>query len=76
MQGYGILYFSDGSIFYDGFWKNDKRDGSGYEINLNGNTYKGEWRMDEYHGKGSFKSPNYQYDGKLFFINDNNNKKR
>lgn len=47
-------------VEYEGYWKNDKRDGSGTGVDTNGYVYKGDWRNDDFHGKGSFKTAAYQ----------------
>lgn len=46
-DGYGVLYYPDGQLEYEGYWKTDKREGRGAAIGVDGNTYKGEWRNDE-----------------------------
>jgi hypothetical protein len=57
------MVYSGGDV-YDGYWKNDKRNGKGILISKLG-TYFGEWKDDAKHGKGQFYSSKNKdvYDG-------------
>jgi len=53
-NGIGIMKYDSGR-FYEGSWKNDLRDGKGYEHFPNGNSYEGEYNKGKPHGNGVFK---------------------
>ena len=38
--------------FYNGEWKEDKRDGKGLMKYIDGSDYNGEWSADKRNGKG------------------------
>ena len=45
-----MLY--DSGLYYIGMWQDNARSGFGYMIDLNGSSYKGEWRNDLPEGYG------------------------
>lgn len=47
------MWYPDGA-FYDGDWRNDRRDGYGMLVRADGNRYEGEWLNHLKHGKGRF----------------------
>jgi hypothetical protein len=49
----GICVYEN-SRLYEGFWKNDKRQGRGYEIFSNGSTYLGEYNEGKVSGRGLY----------------------
>lgn len=62
-HGMGIMKYDSGRI-YEGFWKNDLRDGKGYEIFPNGNIYEGDYFIGKPNGSGIFKWKDGEiYDG-------------
>lgn len=67
MEGYGKV-FIDGTLLYDGEWKNSKRNGDGTEYFENSKQvkYEGGWKNNQYNGKGTLydASGNVVYDGK------------
>lgn len=44
---------SDLKLIYEGFWSDDRPNGSGVAI-LNAGSYEGEWKAGVRHGKGQF----------------------
>ena len=52
-EGKGFYYYKKEDKKYYGDWKNDIREGNGYEINNNG-KYEGEWKYNNFEGKGKF----------------------
>ena len=63
-HGKGISKYPDGSVEYEGEWKDDMRHGEGTCNFENGDIYKGEWRADNTHGKGIMNYTNQDiYDG-------------
>ena len=70
-HGYGIMKWSDGSVF-KGDWKKDMRF-YGTMIMVTGSEYTGFWKNDKFHGKGVLKLD----DGVIFegeFINGHRQK--
>ena len=67
MERYGKV-FIDGTLLYDGEWKNSKRNGDGTEYFENSKQvkYEGGWKNNQYNGKGTLydASGNVVYDGK------------
>lgn len=61
-QGYGIQYYSDGSIYYKGYWSNDKKNGQGTIYYSNGSKYVGNWENDNRSGYGEY----YWSDGSYY----------
>jgi hypothetical protein len=55
-HGEGKLYFKDGEISYEGFYKDGKRHGKGKMTDKKGNKYNGDWVENKKHGKGVYKS--------------------
>ena len=55
-HGEGILYYNKDSVFnrYEGFFKNDKREGKGVLYLKNGDKYKGDFKDDKCEGKGKY----------------------
>ena len=51
-DGYGIFYYSNGDIEYEGQWKDDKVDGYGIYYCSNGNKYEGQLKDDKSDGYG------------------------
>ena len=43
-DGYGIVYYSNGNIEYQGQWKDNKKDGYGIFYYSNGEKYEGQWK--------------------------------
>ena len=43
---FGIMEYDNGRV-YEGEWKDDLRNGNGYEIYANGVIYEGEWKDDK-----------------------------
>lgn len=59
----GEFEFEDGVLentntVYNGFWKNDKREGEGKMEYANGDVYIGFWKNDKKEGKGQMKFKN------------------
>ena len=52
-SGYGEIKYNDGSV-YQGYWNNYKRNGIGYIIFNNRDTYRGEFIDNEIYGKGEY----------------------
>lgn len=52
-QGIGIIKYQSGRI-YEGNWKNDFRDGKGFEKFPNGSTYDGAYLEGKPHGLGKY----------------------
>lgn len=66
-DGFGVMYNSDGSVFYEGEWNNSKRNGKGISYQ-NGIKYEGEWKDDMPDGRGMLtNSKGVTFDG--FFDN-------
>jgi len=42
-------------LYYEGEYKNDKKDGKGYFVWPTGNFYKGDYKDDEREGQGEMK---------------------
>lgn len=61
-NGYGIGYWSSGSI-YKGYWKNNMRHGKGIFEWADGERYEGEYREDKRHGYGVYISKVGRYEG-------------
>lgn len=59
-EGFGTSLHADGSI-YEGWYKNDKRNGGGRLILSNGDVAEGTFKDDLMIGKGT----NNKYDGTL-----------
>ena len=53
-HGKGKRYYKDGSIMYDGEWKNGRRNGLGIFYYENGECYDGEFKNDLPDGKGNW----------------------
>lgn len=47
------MKYKNGRV-YEGFFKNDLRDGKGFELYHNGNTYKGDFKYGKAEGKGLY----------------------
>lgn len=48
-EGYGELYYPDGSTFYKGYWKNDQKNGYGRMYDENGYlTHQGNFENDKF----------------------------
>jgi hypothetical protein len=56
-QGYGKLYFPDGSAYSGHFNKNSAK-GKGRLMHSNGDVYVGDWDDDKAHGTGTYYSIN------------------
>ena len=52
-EGFGKYYLSDGSI-YKGFFRNNKMDGRGRIVNINGFIYEGEFKNGYSNGYGKY----------------------
>ena len=52
-EGFGKYYLSDGSI-YKGFFRNNKMDGRGRIVNINGFIYEGEFKNGHSNGYGKY----------------------
>ena len=65
----GKILNSDGTLLYEGEFKNNLQHGKGQEKMKNGNSYKGDFKNGKKHGKGklTFKDKAW-YDGQ--FVND------
>jgi hypothetical protein len=48
-MGKGVMIYKSGRV-YEGDWKDDLRDGHGYERYANGNVYKGSFETGKAHG--------------------------
>lgn len=51
MNGYGVYEWLSGAK-YEGYWKNNKKEGKGKKIFDNGDVYIGDWINDKAHGYG------------------------
>ena len=56
-DGFGILYYADGSI-YEGNFKKSKCHGKGRLINSDGDVYEGDWMDGMVHGEGKYRIKN------------------
>lgn len=64
-SGYASNIDNVNKIFYIGNWRNSQRHGEGKLFNLNGiKIYEGEWKKDNFEGKGIYYySNNHKYIG-------------
>ena len=64
-NGQGRINYSENSdrVSYDGYWRNDKRDGQGTMIWRNNETYIGQWENDNMNGAGTF----HYMNGNIYF---------
>ena len=56
-EGFGTLYWSDGTVKYAGEWSNDQRNGSGRQIRLTRGikfTHEGTFENDLLEGLGTY----------------------
>lgn len=52
MEGYGVYKWRNGNV-YDGYWKQNKKDGQGKMTFLEEEkVYEGQWKEGYKHGKG------------------------
>lgn len=51
-HGKGKFFGCKGTLFYDGEWVHDMREGAGTMYFSNGYRYEGEWLRNAKHGKG------------------------
>ena len=58
MNGKGIFKWPDGKIF-EGYYKNDKKEGYGIFKWADGRIYKGMWKKGKQNGEGFFFNPKY-----------------
>jgi len=56
-DGKGKYVDEDGTIIYQGEWKNGKRHGVGIYKDQEGNEYQGEWQNGKRQGQGRYKDP-------------------
>ena len=62
---YGILYYRDGKIIYEGEFKNDKKHGHGILYYQDGNKfYEGSFTNDAFYGHGK---ATYYNDEKIIY---------
>ncbi len=52
LNGFGILFFPNSNVYYEGQWKDGKRSGGGTSIDESGNKYVGEYENDLQSGYG------------------------
>jgi len=52
-EGYGILYWKDGS-YYSGQWSGDMKEGEGTLFYSNGDIYTGHWKQEKKAGEGKY----------------------
>ena len=58
----GPLLFKDNNMIYEGSWNNNfEKEGFGISIDKNGNKYIGNWKDDNFNGKGRIISINGDY---------------
>ena len=54
LDGFGTMDYPEG--YYEGYWKNNQRNGKGimkfFKGDYAGDEYEGYWKDDEEHGKG------------------------
>ena len=64
-NGYGILYYKNGNIMYEGDFVNDKAEGNGKYYWENGEYYIGQFKNGLKHGKGIeyYANGNIKYEG-------------
>lgn len=61
-NGFGILYYANGNVWYIGEWENGESHGLGIFYYSNGRRYEGEWVRNELHGQGAlFSADNILY---------------
>ena len=72
-NGNGRFTYVTGA-FYEGEWKNNKKDGKGVLMNGDGKTiYDGFWVNDKYHGKGILYNQNINFTNEEFNYEDFDN---
>jgi hypothetical protein len=72
-QGKGTMKYKNGD-FYEGDWKDDRRDGKGMMKYANGNVYHGKWNYGSQFGRGIMRYANGDiYEGE-WFVNQENGK--
>ena len=49
-------------VYYFGYWCDDKKNGRGRILYVNGTLYEGDFKNDEYHGYGTLKAQARYYD--------------
>jgi len=60
MEGYGKLYYENGSIAYEGYWKSDEFCGKGRVYNTEPTSFHGEF---DYHDFSDLDNKWIYYDG-------------
>ena len=67
---YGIYYYYKLGLIYEGYWKDNKKNGIGIEKKLDGSLYEGEFKNGKKNGIGIY----YWKDNSVYFGNwlDNN----
>ena len=73
LNGFGVLYYRNGNICYEGYWVNNRRHGSGISYDIYGNLeYDGDWYYDskqglglEYYDKGCSVNNNTMFHNKV-----------
>jgi hypothetical protein len=52
-RGSHLTRLSNGEcLFYEGYWKDGKKEGKGRLINVDGSVYEGDMKADRVHGMG------------------------
>ena len=66
-HGYGIMFYKNGNIEYEGDFIDGKYEGNGTHYNEDGEYYIGQWKNGLVHGKGIvyYKNGKIKYEGEL-----------
>ncbi|XP_073399170.1 radial spoke head 10 homolog B isoform X1 [Dendrobates tinctorius] len=65
-HGKGAIYYdTEGTSWYEGDWKRNRKEGWGVQRFPSGNIYEGQWKNDKFHGEGRMRwlSSNEEYVG-------------
>ncbi|XP_069590333.1 radial spoke head 10 homolog B isoform X1 [Ranitomeya imitator] len=65
-HGKGAIYYdTEGTSWYEGDWKRNRKEGWGVQRFPSGNIYEGQWKNDKFHGEGRMRwlSSNEEYMG-------------
>lgn len=57
-HGFGKVWYPNGLGVYTGYWRHNKKDGSGTMSFANGDVYEGQWSVDQPNGAGTLTMTN------------------